>query len=262
MRLPFLRPKPDAEPSRPAAAKAERTRKPAPDDSGLDVTAARTRARRRLVGALVLLVTGVVGFPVLFETTPRPLPLDTPFEVPRRDGVVVSPPPAALPARPQPVPSLPADAGIEAANAPAAASAPAATAAAAAAPRPVMPVPESAVAQVVPPAVRAVASAATARPPAPAAVTPTPAPPAPARAAASTAGRFVVQVGAYTDAATLREARAKVEKLGMKSYTQVIANDAGKRTRVRVGPYETRAEAEAAAAKVKKVGLPANVLTL
>jgi DedD protein len=31
----------------------------------------------------------------------------------------------------------------------------------------------------------------------------------------------VVQVGAYTDATTLRDARQKVEKLGLKTYTQV-----------------------------------------
>jgi DedD protein len=72
----------------------------------------------------------------------------------------------------------------------------------------------------------------------------------------------VVQVGAYTDAATLRAARAKVEKLGLKTYTQVIEGDAGKRTRVRLGPYATRAEADAAAAKLKGAGLPANVLAL
>jgi DedD protein len=69
-------------------------------------------------------------------------------------------------------------------------------------------------------------------------------------------------VGAYSDATTLRDARAKVEKLGLKTYTQVIEGDAGRRTRVRVGPFATREEAEAAAAKVRRGGLPANLLTL
>lgn len=75
-------------------------------------------------------------------------------------------------------------------------------------------------------------------------------------------GRYVVQVGAYADAATLRDTRNKVEKLGLKTYTQVIEGDAGRRTRVRVGPFGTRAEAQAAAAKLKAAGLPANLLTL
>jgi DedD protein len=71
-----------------------------------------------------------------------------------------------------------------------------------------------------------------------------------------------VQVGAFTDPATLREARARVEKLGLKTYTQVIEGDAGKRTRVRVGPFATREEATAAAARLKAAGLPGNVLAL
>lgn len=71
-----------------------------------------------------------------------------------------------------------------------------------------------------------------------------------------------MQVGAYSDAAMLRETRQKVEKLGLKTYTQAIEGDAGKRTRVRVGPFTTRAEAQSAAAKLKAAGLPANLLTL
>jgi len=72
----------------------------------------------------------------------------------------------------------------------------------------------------------------------------------------------VVQVGAYSDAAMLRETRQKVEKLGLKTYTQVIEGDAGRRTRVRVGPFATRAEAQAAVSRLKAAGLPANLLTL
>lgn len=110
-----------------------------------------------------------------------------------------------------------------------------------------------------------------AAPPAPARPAPTPAnPPAavarpaaarPAEPSAADA-RFVVQVGAYADAAMLRETRQKVEKLGLKTYTQVIEGDAGRRTRVRVGPFGTRAEAQAAAARLKAAGLPANLLAL
>jgi DedD protein len=85
---------------------------------------------------------------------------------------------------------------------------------------------------------------------------------APASAPPVAEGRFVVQVGAYTDAATLREARARVEKLGLQTYTQVIENDAGRRTRVRVGPFATREEAMVAAARLKAAGLPAHLLAL
>ena len=86
--------------------------------------------------------------------------------------------------------------------------------------------------------------------------------PASAPAAASTANRFVVQVGAFTDANALREVRQRVEKLGFKTYTQVIESDAGTRTRVRIGPYATREEADAASTKLKRAGLAPNVLAL
>jgi DedD protein len=72
----------------------------------------------------------------------------------------------------------------------------------------------------------------------------------------------MVQIGAFADVAVAREARAKVDKLGLRSYTQAVETDSGKRTRVRLGPFGSRDEAEAAAAKVKAAGLPAVVLTL
>ena len=61
-----------------------------------------------------------------------------------------------------------------------------------------------------------------------------------------------MQAGAYTDAATLREARQKVEKLGLKTYTQVDRNRVRSRTRVRVGPFDSRDEAEKAAARSRQ----------
>jgi DedD protein len=76
------------------------------------------------------------------------------------------------------------------------------------------------------------------------------------------AGRFVVQVGAFSDVAAAHETRAKVEKLGLKTYTQVTSTASGKRIRVRAGPYNSRAEADAALAKARAAGLAAVVLTL
>ena len=80
MRLPFFRSKNEAAEAGPAR-KRPRSAAPAvpPDDAA--IAAARTQARRRLVGALVLLALGVIGFPLLFETQPRPLPQDTPIVV-------------------------------------------------------------------------------------------------------------------------------------------------------------------------------------
>jgi DedD protein len=228
---------------------------------------------------VVLLLIGVVGFPVLFETQPRPLPIDTPIEVPRRDTVASgligkdSPPPKS-----QPLPVLPADAGTEEAPASAAGAtrlAPAAeksVASASAAQSTVAPVvlAASTVAATAPPAAKASAPAPQPAPPPAAkpmvvaAAAPAAPPEKPAVAATATAesGRYVIQAGAYSEAGKLREARAKIEKLGLKTYTQVVDSDKGSRTRVRVGPYATRAEAEAVAAQVKRSGLPAAILAL
>jgi DedD protein len=83
-----------------------------------------------------------------------------------------------------------------------------------------------------------------------------------AKPTAADAGRFIVQVGAFADADKAREARLKVERAGVTTYTQVVETPEGKRTRVRVGPFSSKAEAEKAAAKIRGLDLPAAILTL
>jgi len=215
-------------------------------DEAASVQAARTRARRRLIGAAVLVGVGIIGFPLLFETQPRPIAVDIPIVIPSRDNA----PPLTLPAAktpPPPVAQAPAPVVTEPAPDAAPASAPSV---AAAPPRPTpmasAPAPDNTEAQRAQALLEGKPVAA-----APAAV-----------ASEAKAARFVVQAGAYTDAATLREARQKVEKLGLKTYTQVVETEGGARTRVRVGPFETREEAEKAAARIKGSGLAANILSL
>ena len=79
---------------------------------------------------------------------------------------------------------------------------------------------------------------------------------------AAVEGRFIVQVGAFTDAAKARETRLKVEKTGLKTYTHVAEGKEGKLIRVRVGPFGTKAEAEKAAEKVKALDMKAAILAL
>jgi DedD protein len=81
-------------------------------------------------------------------------------------------------------------------------------------------------------------------------------------AAASPGARFVVQAGAFADAGAAKDARAKLERAGMKTYTNVADTKDGKRTRVRVGPVATLAEADQLAERIKKLDLPAQVLAL
>jgi DedD protein len=74
--------------------------------------------------------------------------------------------------------------------------------------------------------------------------------------------RSVVQVGAFADAAKAKEARAKLENAGLKTYTQEVDTKEGKRIRVRVGPFATKEEADKAAEKIRKLNLPTSVLKL
>jgi len=209
----------------------------APSASGGDaaqvVEAARASARRRLIGAVVLLGVGVIAFPLLFETQPRPIPVDIAIEIPRQDS-------AAPLTMPVPRPAAAVDDAASAVTAePKLEAATEATA------------PASAAFTAAPQATLKPTAAAPAARPVQA-----------AEASTAAVGRYVVQVGAYADAGGARAARAKVDKLGLRTYTQVIATDGGKRIRVRLGPFASRDEAEKAAAKVKAAGLPAAVLTL
>jgi DedD protein len=71
-----------------------------------------------------------------------------------------------------------------------------------------------------------------------------------------------VQVGSFSENDKAREARQKLERAGMKTYTQVVDKDGKRLIRVRVGPFESRAEAEKAAQRVKGMDLQAAILTL
>lgn len=261
------------------------------------VEAMRRRARHRLIGAAVLVLIGVVGFPLLFDTQPRPIPVDIPIEIPDRNKVapLVVPGPAVSPA-PSATASKPA---VAAGTESGAASAtnpgrPAATPpkgalgaglsdgeelvapsarvpASRAAPLPATPKPESK--SEAKPELKPDPKPEP-KPAAPAEPKPTARPDDASRARALLEGRttdtpavaeearFIVQVGAFADADKAREVRAKVERAGLKTYAQVVDTKDGKRTRVRVGPFANRAEADKAAARVKALDLPASVLTL
>ena len=60
---------------------------PTPPTASESVEAMRKRARHRLVGAAVLVLIGVVGFPLLFDSQPRPIAVDIPIEIPDKGKV-------------------------------------------------------------------------------------------------------------------------------------------------------------------------------
>ena len=210
----------------------------------------RRRARHRLIGASVLVLLGVVGFPFLFDTQPRPISVDIPIEIPAKNTPAPSikaPATAAAPA----VPDVPAPAPV-AAKPPASSvearetlSAREEVVEAAAPPVKAAPVPTDAE------RARALLDGKTATAPA-----------ATAAPATGAAERLVVQVGAFSEEAGARSVRLKLEAAGLKTYTHVAETAEGRRIRVRLGPYASRAEADKAATRVKALGLPAAILTL
>lgn len=225
----------------------------------------RQRARHRLIGASVLVLAGVVGFSLLFDTQPRPIVVDVPIDIPAKQTT----PPLSLPASgPGAVKVDGLDPREEAVTSPATASAApskaTATAASAEPTKPETPVAATTPSKVTPPPATPVPA------PAPATAAPKPSATEAARAqallegktAAPAAARVVVQVGAFAEQARAQEVRGRLERAGLKTYTHVAETAEGKRIRVRVGPFDSRADAEKAADKVKTLGLPAAILTL
>jgi DedD protein len=78
----------------------------------------------------------------------------------------------------------------------------------------------------------------------------------------ATGTRYVVQVGAFAEKDKARLAQQKLERAGLKNYTNVAETRDGTRIRVRAGPFASRAEADKAAEKIKGLDLPAAILTL
>jgi DedD protein len=204
------------------------------------VEALRKRAKHRLIGSAILVLIGVVGFPLLVDKQPRPIAVDIPIDIPDRNKV--KPLPAPVPVTP-----------------PQAEKAPVVEPAAAPQPKPEPPAEPK-------PEPKAEPKPAEKEKDKPAAKADTG---AKAKAllegkepSAASGGRIVVQVGAFADPAKAREVRHKLERAGLKTYTHVAETKEGRRIRVRVGPFATRAEAEKAAEKIRKLDLPVAILTL
>jgi DedD protein len=235
---------------------------PAPAAEGLDLL--RQRARHRLIGAAVLVVAGIVGFPMVFDSQPRPVALDLPIDILDKDK-----------AKPQviaPTVVAPADVVLNSASTtatptpPASNVPPAELASDKAAELSTSQAVDKAVENIVEKRVDKALDKTpdTAQSKAQETVVSEDAKKSRAllEAAAAQGARFVVQAGAFAEAGAARDARSKLERAGMKTYTHIADTKDGKRTRVRVGPVATLAEADKLAERIRKLDLPAQVLAL
>ena len=199
------------------------------------IDAMRTRAKHRLLGAAVLVLIGVVGFPILFDKQPRPISVDIPIEIPDRNK-----------AKPLTIPEPVAAPTVHAS-------------AVASVPAPVVAAPTVAAGKVEQAAPVAAASKAVVKaepkPVEKAAEKPAPAPAKvddgsqakallegkePAKKADAAAGRFVVQVGAFADANRAREVRQKVEHAGLKPIHRWHRPRTGRRSVSGLAPLRPR----------------------
>ena len=230
-------------------------------DEAQSMDSLRQQARHRLIGATVLVVVAVIGFPLVFDTKPRDVAADIRIDMPERESARASHPTAVPVPDKQALDSPPAsqtvvpeaDKTVSENVAVADKTPPADTDVK----PPVVKTPDSKPANTAssdnnkskPSSGSGNAAADTKNS-------------AKAEPAAAAADRFVVQVGTYSEEAKVKEVRAKLEKAGFVTYIHVAKTKEGKRTRVRIGPFAVKEEAQKILGKVKALNFNPALLTL
>ena len=74
-------------------------------------------------------------------------------------------------------------------------------------------------------------------------------------------GNFSIQVGVYSEVANVKQLQAKLKQTGFSSHTQKITTPKGEKIRLRAGSFTTRQEANAAIPKLQKIGLSGMVIS-
>jgi len=241
----------------------------------------KKRARRRLIGAIALVLAAIIGLPMLLDSEQKPVPDDIAIEIPSQDipavpvapVVPIAPVVPVAPAGASSSGSVSAAAGLgreEEIIDPAPAIVPAPVIAAAPSPtlevRPA-PKPEPKLRPKLEPKSKP---------------EPKPEPPRAAakadegaRARAILEGRvvaaaapdqasskFALQIAALTTQEKVDELQLKLRNAGIKSYSQKVTTKSGAPVRVRVGPFASRDEAEKMHAKLVQLGFGGTIVPL
>lgn len=233
----------------------------------------KKRARRRLVGAIALVLAAIIGLPMILDSEPRQLPDDIDIQIPSKDtsapaaqakaGLVAKADSTAATApgnslsaeeeivEPEPAPAIAAPKDSPKETSKEAVQVEPKPVEAEKKPQVATTKPEAAEPKATPHAssVSKADDAARARAilegkPAPVVTT-------------HTSGKVVLQVAALASQDKVNELQKKLHAAGLKSYTQKVATESGERIRVRIGPFANEAEAEKARAKLTKIGLTA-----
>lgn len=243
----------------------------APEDVNVDEL--RRRARRRLVGAIVLALAAAVFVPMLLESDPRPLGDDVAVRIPPVDdgkfvnrltdkGKPDSSKPAAIKSETRLEPPKPESMKTEPPKSEAASASPQADAPKAEATK--MDAPKAEAPKVEAPKVEpaAIEPAAAPKAAAPETEPKSPAPTkmaanstaSPAPASADAMQGFSVQLAAFKDNYGANALSGKLKKAGYPAYTEPLSTSKGTLWRVRVGPYPSRDAAASARDKLKGDG--------
>ena len=78
--------------------------------------------------------------------------------------------------------------------------------------------------------------------------------------AAPVAANYFVQIGVFSDPENVKQMQSKLSNKGLKSSAELIDTAKGKKTRLRVGAFASRKDAENALLKVKTLGLAGMVI--
>ncbi len=204
-------------------------------DAPLDVSTLQKRGRRRLVGAIALVLLAVIVLPMVFDPEPKPAAPLVNIRIPSEEGSKFTPkvvPKAG---------SIAEDTQNKAGETPAA---PAAAPDPAPAPSPVTE-PVKAAAQ---PVAKAPEQATPVEKPA-AKVAEKPA------ALAPTGEQWVFQVGAFASLEKVKEIVDQLNAAKLPHYTESVAIKTGSVTRVRLGPFASKEAADRALERTKALGL-------
>ncbi len=191
----------------------------------------KKRARRRLVGAVALVLLMIIVLPMILQ--------DRTAKAPKQDVVV------SIPSLDQRLESEPVE------------------------PAPIQP--EAPATEVNPPEVTAeakpVEAPVTTNQPSPSVAVAVKAEqvktePAKAETKAAASGNYFVQIGVFSDPEKVKQMQEKLSAKGLKSLDELIDTAKGKKTRLRVGPFEAKKDAESAMDKIKSLGLTGMIVSV
>jgi DedD protein len=214
-----------------------------------DATLLQRRARRRLVGAIALVVLVVIVLPIVLDREPSPIGQDLVIQIPSQEAgkfnTRVLPPSAQGAASPRVAGGEGAKADLAKAEE---APKPAAVTAPVQAEQPAVPAEAKARSVPAPGAGKVIAPPARER-----AIDG----PDASRAKALLEGKeaWIIRLGAFSSQDNVRQLQAKLGAAGVKSYTEPAKGPKGEQTRVRAGPFDSKLEAERAQEKLTAAGI-------